>query len=252
MKRQKGSALLKSLLLSSLVVFLSGLVACSSQEAPQDVGTTEQKLCAPSGGVLLTEYNFRINQCSNGACNASKYDWRARSICQKMGWGSGVAHQTGCTSTCYLKWSPKCTGCGTDHSRYNASGSYSSSYGPQNAFDKKNGTLWISKVYQAPAWLSVNYGYWLTFKTYTIRFSNGCSLRTRAPKNWKLQGWLGGDDWETIDTRNNQTNWPCSGSRTYTIQDPGRYTRYRLYVTHDNDSRSNIVVVSIDGLSFGH
>lgn len=130
------------------------------------------------------------------------------------------------------------------------SGVYSSSYEAWQAFDFSNTSMWISAVFQTPAWIGYQWadGRARTATAYAITFVNGTSLATRAPKDWTLQGSNNGSTWTVVDTRSNQTGWGGSTRRGYTIQSPGAYTRYRLNVTDDNDSRAGVVVVSMGRL----
>lgn len=130
------------------------------------------------------------------------------------------------------------------------SGVYSSSYEAWQAFDFSNTSMWISAVFQTPAWIGYQWadGRTRTATAYAINFVNGASLSTRAPKDWTLQGSNNGSTWTVVDTRSNQTGWSGSTRRAYTIQSPGAYTRYRLNVTDDNDSRAGVVVISMGRL----
>ncbi len=128
------------------------------------------------------------------------------------------------------------------------SGVLGSSYEAWKAFDNSTAgsSLWLSQIWQAPAWLSYE---WANgnrlIERYEIYFRNGSRLATRAPRDWTFQGW-DGSQWITLDIRTNQTGWLGeAATRTFDVANPGRYAKYRLHVTRDNDSRSDIVVVSI-------
>lgn len=127
------------------------------------------------------------------------------------------------------------------------SGVYSSSYPAWKAFDSSLASMWISEVWETPAWVSYQWSTPRLINQYSIHYSNG-SITTRAPKDWKLQGW-NGSSWVTVDTRYNQTNWSGSETRSYTVASPGSYIKYQLLISDDNDSRSGIVVISMGNLS---
>ncbi len=131
------------------------------------------------------------------------------------------------------------------------SGVYSSSYPAWKAFDSAvtGSSMWISETWETPAWISYNFGSNRVINRYSITNTNGSSLTSRAPKDFKLQGW-NGSSWTTVDTRTNQTGWTSGVARTYQVQTPGSYSKYRLHITDDNDSRSGIVVISIGDLQF--
>ena len=131
-------------------------------------------------------------------------------------------------------------------SNVSTSGDYSSTYPGWKAFDG-SGSMWISQTYETPAWISYQFSNTKKIERYSIRYTNG-SITSRAPKNFQLQG-LSGSTWVTLDTRSNQINWQGSETRAYTVSSPGYYSRYRLYITDDNDSSSGIVVISMGDLA---
>jgi hypothetical protein len=131
-----------------------------------------------------------------------------------------------------------------------ASGVYTSAYPAWNAFDggsNSQGTMWISQVWQTPAWIGYEWTTPRFIEQYSITYSNG-GIRTRAPKDWTLQGW-DGVNWINLDSRLNQVNWGALETRSYIVGNPGGYIKYRLLVNDDNDSRTGVVVISIGGLS---
>lgn len=134
-------------------------------------------------------------------------------------------------------------------SAVSTSGIYSSSYQGWKAFDSDLSGyygMWISQVWETPAWIAYDFGVNTRIDRYQIRNTNG-TLTSRAPKDFKLQGWNGGS-WVTVDTRTNQTGWVSGSPRTYIVASPSYYSKYRLRVTDDNDSRSGVVVISIHDL----
>jgi len=149
----------------------------------------------------------------------------------------------GCGSTSQVPVMTNATSPSGDVTR---SGVYSASQEGWKAFTP--GGVWISEVWESPAWLAYEWDDGTHFiDRYEVHFSNGESLATRAPRNWTFQGW-NGSSWITLDTRTNQTGWAGSEVRSFNVANPGSYSRYRLHVTHDNDNRADIVVVSITRL----
>lgn len=124
-----------------------------------------------------------------------------------------------------------------------ASGIFSSSYPAWHAFDASNSTMWLSETFGSPAWIAYEWNTSQYVYRYSLTYSNG-SITTRAPKDWQLQGW-NGTSWVTVDSRSNETGWAGLETRSYLVASPGSYTRYRLYITDDNDSRSGVVVISL-------
>lgn len=134
-----------------------------------------------------------------------------------------------------------------NNSQVLVSGNFSSTYLSWQAFDSSDSSMWISEVWQTPAWIGYTWSTLRFVEQYAIKFANG-SLTSRAPKDWQFQGW-NGNSWVTVDQRSHQTNWGGSQKRHYSVANPGAYTQYRLLVLDDNDNRSGIVVVSMGDLS---
>ena len=127
------------------------------------------------------------------------------------------------------------------------SGVYSSSYEAWQAFDGNRSSMWISGVYETPAWIGYQWADGArTITRYAIDFING-SLTSRAPRDWTFEGWDGAD-WVVLDARSMETGWAGSERREYDVAVPGPYTAYRLHVTDDNDARAGVVVVSMGTL----
>lgn len=176
----------------------------------------------------------------------SRLDSRATSgVLSSIGSGSPnrLLNAKSCTDTCSLvDLVPTLTGSST---KVTTSGVYSSSYPGWLAFDNSSSS-WLSETFETPAWIAYDFGTSTYISHYTITNTNG-SLVSRAPKDFKLQGW-NGSSWVTVDNRTNQTNWISGLQRTYNVATPGSYSKYRLYITDDNDSRTGVVVISIGNL----
>jgi len=129
--------------------------------------------------------------------------------------------------------------------RISRSGVYSSEYEAFNAFDA-TASLWLSAAFETPAWLQVD---WFdcprTITGYAVKFANGSSLTTRAPKDWTLEGY-DGSSWVVVDSQANQTGWLGVERRAFVVAAPGSYGAYRFNITDDNDARPGVVVASID------
>jgi hypothetical protein len=123
------------------------------------------------------------------------------------------------------------------------SGEFAGDYPGWHAFDRTS-SLWLSKEGIAPAWLAYEFKEGpRTVTEYSLRYTNG-ALTTRAPKAWSFQGWDGGG-WVALDTENSQTAWESGEVRVFQVDSPAAYSAYRIYFTQDNDSRSDIVTVSV-------
>ena len=128
------------------------------------------------------------------------------------------------------------------------SGSYNGDYEAWRAFDHSGATMWLSEVWKSPAWIAYDFGSRRFIDRYTISHNNG-SLTSRAPKDFELQASNDGTIWITVDRRTDQTGWRSGSVRSYRVEHPGHYARYRLFITDDNDAREGIVVVSISALT---
>jgi sugar lactone lactonase YvrE len=124
------------------------------------------------------------------------------------------------------------------------------------AFDGTDATQWGSAINAGvPAWIAYEFPSAKTVTSYNLSFVNG-SLWQRGPKNWTLQGW-NGSSWVTVDTVNGETCWgnpagsassacgALNNQRTYTVDTPGSYIKYRLYVTRDNYETATPTMVTL-------
>ncbi len=116
-----------------------------------------------------------------------------------------------------------------------SSGIYSSIYQSWQAFDRTTSTLWLSNQYTSSVYIGYKWGGGdsKTVTSYEIKYANGSCCEQRGPQDWTLQGW-NGSEWIVVDTRNNETGWYLNFSRTYVVDNPGAYTKYRLNITADN------------------
>jgi len=119
-------------------------------------------------------------------------------------------------------------------------------HAPWKALDGNNesgvSSRWISSVSSSlPQWISYKFDAPVIARNYYIvPETGGCA--DRAPKDFILQGSNNGTSWTTLDTRSNITlsNYKSAGL-SFSVNNPGSYTYYRLYVTAVNGS----IVVSI-------
>lgn len=144
---------------------------------------------------------------------------------------------------CATSLVPLMTSATTPSGMVSRSGVYSATYEAWQAFDASNNSMWISGVFETPAWIAYQ---WTDgprrVTSYAIDFVNG-SLASRAPRDWTFEGWNG--TWHVIDTRSAEIGWLGVERRAYTVAFPGSYSAYRLNVSDDNDDRAGVVVVSM-------
>lgn len=159
-----------------------------------------------------------------------------------------VTSSWSCTASSQV---PVMTGPNTPRGIVTRSGIYTSTDEAWQAFDANpNGTQWVSETWTSnPVWIGYEWGDGPRQITrYSLRFING-TLTSRAPRDFQLQGSNGGDSWVTVDSRTNEINWAGNEERHYTVSTPGSYSKYRLYVTEDNDARATIVAVSMGNIT---
>ena len=78
--------------------------------------------------------------------------------------------------------------------------------------------------------------------SYTITSAN--DFDGRDPKNWRLEGSKNGTNWETIDTRTDQTFGSRFQMNTYYVTTPKDYSHYRLVVTARKDASATVFQIA--------
>ncbi len=102
-----------------------------------------------------------------------------------------------------------------------------SDYLPYKAFDRQNGTMWVSGAkLEGVWWLAYEFSEAKHIQKYTITPYDHPAYR---PFSWIFQGW-DGDSWVNLDTHTNY-QWPYNGKREFSFTTAESYTKYRLYVT---------------------
>lgn len=128
---------------------------------------------------------------------------------------------------------------GPDASVVSSSDQYSSGYPAWHAFDVEQGgwTLWISKVFKAPATSSIAY----TFDQPTVVSSYRLLPQSswgykRAPKTWRFEGKINGV-WVTVDDRTQSafpmTSWVSEGN-VFSFNNTQAFSEYRFVFTDTN------------------
>jgi len=130
-----------------------------------------------------------------------------------------------------------------------ASGQLSSFFSAWKAFDRETSfdSLWASAVGETPAWISYEWDTPREISQYSITYADQVTT-SFAPKVWELQGW-NGSDWITVDSRSDETDWGASQTRTYDVDNPGSFNKYRLNFTDDNFNSNGIALIVIGDIS---
>lgn len=118
---------------------------------------------------------------------------------------------------------------------------YDPLYAPWKAFDGNNEidttSRWISSVdSEMPQWISYKFDAPVIARNYYILPEIGY-CEERAPKDFILQGSNNGTSWTNLDTRSNITlSLYNAAGLSFSVNNPGSYTYYRLYITATNDA----------------
>ena len=78
--------------------------------------------------------------------------------------------------------------------------------------------------------------------SYTITSAN--DFDGRDPKNWRLEGSSNGTNWETIDTRSNQSFSSRFQKKTYDVTTSKKFSHYRLVVTDRKTASSTVFQIA--------
>ncbi|KKJ75453.1 hypothetical protein WH95_18610 [Kiloniella litopenaei] len=127
---------------------------------------------------------------------------------------------------------PTMTGASAPSGTASASSEYDASYSAWKAFDNNSTNDFVSLANDIPGWIEYDFGIATAIGGYTVTGPPAANL-TRAPKDFKLQGW-NGSSWVDLDTQTNVTGWTDKQKRSYTLIGSANYAKYRLYITSLN------------------
>ncbi|MGB0372142.1 MAG: carbohydrate-binding protein [Opitutales bacterium] len=114
-----------------------------------------------------------------------------------------------------------------------AAGDYAPDGAASNAFDADENTQWIH-FSPLESWIDNTYDDPLAVGYYSVR--SGSGPQENDPMDWKLQANNGGGTWTTLDTRQGVVFDTRGELKTFSVQDPGEFKRYRLFIEKVNDS----------------
>jgi hypothetical protein len=95
-----------------------------------------------------------------------------------------------------------------------------------------DGNIWITANTNT-GWITYEFESAKTIVAYSLGVQGAGVSATRYPKNWQFQGW-NGSAYVTLDTVTGETGWAASQERTYTVDSPASYIKYRLNITLNN------------------
>lgn len=99
-----------------------------------------------------------------------------------------------------------------------ASGQYSSTYGPEKAFDNNNQTKWLTTPpATAPCWIAFSFPEKKDIKAITIQGVSSTVERTRMPANFTLAASDNGADWTDLKTWSGGGLWNTNEKRRFDV-----------------------------------
>lgn len=117
-----------------------------------------------------------------------------------------------------------------------ASSEYSVTYQAWKAFNGTNtieSDSWLSNT--PAAWIQIDLGKFILLNSFAISSRNYASnSASYAPKDFTLQGSRDGENFTTLTTLTNQTNWGNAEEREYSINNPIGYRYFKLNITANN------------------
>ncbi|MFC5047006.1 basic secretory protein-like protein [Aquimarina hainanensis] len=126
------------------------------------------------------------------------------------------------------------------------SGEYSDSpsrEGIENLIDDQSTTKYLT--FHNKAW--VQYKAKKSYKLVSYTITSGNDAPSRDPKDWVLQGSNNGRSWVVLDERNNQDFPNRREKRTFTVQDAGVYSYYRLTLTNNSGNILQLSEIELFG-----
>ena len=113
---------------------------------------------------------------------------------------------------------------------------------PERAIDNASSSFWTSPTAgPLPQWIRYDFGFDnpKTAVEYTIRVRTLDAMG--IPTDWRLQGSNDGETWTDLDVVTGYS-WAGDGPDTFSIDTPGAYTSYRLYI--EDSTGGNYVQIS--------
>lgn len=116
---------------------------------------------------------------------------------------------------------------------------YDASYPPENAFDGRSDLEWHAAGGVTSCWLQYTLATQKTLFKYTIQ-ARGLNGAAQSPKSWTIQGSNNGTDWTVLDTETDVTGWTNLSVKSFTVDNPGSYSMYRMDITETGGSTASI------------
>ncbi|NEW09500.1 hypothetical protein GK047_26545 [Paenibacillus sp. SYP-B3998] len=117
------------------------------------------------------------------------------------------------------------------------------------AFDRQDNTQgWTPNSVQNQ-WLSYKFASPVVLVKYTIKPVNHTVGPSRAPKNWKFEGY-DGTKWVTLDTRTGITDWKATVAKDFSFVNNTAYDKYRIFVNDNNGDPQYLTIGEMEMMGF--
>lgn len=110
-------------------------------------------------------------------------------------------------------------------------------YAPYKTCDGLISQYWLMAA--TSGWLKYDFGdnNAIQINSYSLQ-ANSVPEPNRMPKNWTFKGSNDNSNWDTLDTRTNESSWGDEETRNYVISSPGTYRYYMLDISANNGDAS--------------
>ncbi|WP_176835549.1 MULTISPECIES: chitobiase/beta-hexosaminidase C-terminal domain-containing protein [unclassified Paenibacillus] len=128
---------------------------------------------------------------------------------------------------------PAMTGNESAYGTASSSSEFGESYAAYKAFDHVDSEQsWITNG-TVEGWLAYHFPLPKLVRSYKITPRYDSSTLASAPKTWTLEG-FNGTNWRVLSTETDITDWQVSMPKTFQVQNPGIFSKYRLHITNNN------------------
>jgi hypothetical protein len=196
-------------------------------DAPSDVGG-EVEACAPETNVVFCARNRK--NCGGQFSAVDNCGVARTSSCGLAACPAGLCGSGGTLNVCPGDGPVNRAQGGTVDSSNPSSPPAFAAEDMFKAFDNSIMTKWYVNGHPDVTWISYQFPGGTTFAITSYTITSGNDAPERDPRAWELQGTTNGIDWDTLDTRSDQTFELRFQTNTYYITNIKPYLEYRLNV----------------------
>lgn len=114
-----------------------------------------------------------------------------------------------------------------------AESEFGEGYAAYKAFDHLNSEQsWITNG-TVQGWLAYQFPLPTLVRSYKITPRYDESTLASAPKTWTFEG-FNGTEWRVLSTETDITGWHLSEAKTFTVKNPGMFSKYRINISNNN------------------